>query len=75
MNKVGLLVFLETHRRVFGNAFGRLPEYLSQDAFDMRGYCIDATDIVLCGSMVFDKFGPAPDDWLAMPSMVEREPL
>jgi hypothetical protein len=69
-----MLLFLEMHRRVFGGAFGRLPECLSQDAFDMRGNCIDAPDAMPAGSVVFSKFGPDPEDWVDVPSMVEREP-
>lgn len=36
------------------------------------GYCIDAPEILAAGSMERDEFGPNEDDWLAMPTMVER---
>jgi hypothetical protein len=69
VNNVGILVFLETHRRIGGV----IPDHLSKDAFSMAGYCIDATDTLLCGSIVFDQFGPGTDDWLALPSFVLRD--
>lgn len=36
------------------------------------GYCIDAPEILAAGSMERDQFGPEPDDFLAMPTMVDR---
>lgn len=69
---VGMQVFLETHRRVFGNNFGKLPKPLRDDAFSMGGYCLDAPTLMPCGSMVSEKFGPEDDDWIWVPTTEER---
>lgn len=70
--QVGLLVMLETHRRINGRKFGPMPKPLSDDAFNMSGYCIDAHDVLPAGSMAFDKFGPDDEDWMWMPTTCLR---
>ncbi len=72
---VGLQVFIETHRRILHGAFGRIPKALTDDAFSMAGYCLDAPDLLPAGSVVYERTGPEADDWIAMPSMFYREPV
>lgn len=69
---VGLLCFVETHRRVLGGKFGRIPAPLQEDAFSMRGYCLDAHELIPAGSVKFDSFGPGDDDWIWSPTHIER---
>jgi hypothetical protein len=69
---VGVKVFIETHRRVLGGEFGRIPIELSDDAFSMSGYCIDAHEIMPAGSTEFHRFGPDADEWVARPVVVAR---
>jgi hypothetical protein len=70
---IGALVFTETHRRILKGEFGRIPRPISDDAFSMGGYCIDAHEIIPAGSVEFDSFGPGPDDWVASPTTTNRE--
>lgn len=70
---VGVLCFIETHRRVLGGAFGRIPEPLKEDAFSMGGYCIDAHESMPAGSTEFSSFGPGKDDWVQAPTTIERD--
>lgn len=72
-SRVGMLVMLETHRRVFKGQFGALPRPLSDDAFSMGGYCLDAFDELPAGSMQYSRFGSDEDDWLWEPTMINRE--
>ena len=37
------------------------------------GYCLDAPNTLAAGSTVRDEFGLDDDDWIEMPSYVERE--
>lgn len=69
---VGVLAFLEAHRRILGNAFGRIPEPISIDAFSAAGYCLDAHDTMPAGSTERDEFGPGRDDWVAVQTIIER---
>jgi hypothetical protein len=71
--EVGVLVMLETHRRINGNAFGPTPKALSDDSFNMAGYCIDAHDVMPAGSMEYERFGPEEDDWVWVPTICTRE--
>jgi hypothetical protein len=71
-HQVGVLVFVETHRRILGGNFGRIPEALKEDAFSMGGYCLDAHDIIPAGSVAYESFGPEPDDWIWAPTHIER---
>lgn len=70
---IGMLVFVETHRRVLGGKFGRISEPLSEDAFSMGGYCIDAPETLPAGSTEFHSFGPGADEWIASPTTVARD--
>ena len=72
---LGVLVFVETHRRVFGLQFGPLPRPLRDDAFSMSGYCLDAHDTLPAGSVEYSSFGPGEDDWIWVPTTVDREEL
>lgn len=69
---VGVLCFVEMHRRILGGRFGRIPAPLQDDAFSMGGYCIDAHELVPAGSTEFHCFGPEPDDWIPSPTTIER---
>lgn len=79
-NVVGIHIFVETHRRVFGNKFGRMPEPLKDDCFSMGGYCIDAPDLLPGGSCYFNEFAPPDepgqpnDNWVVNQTIIEREP-
>lgn len=70
---VGVLVFMETHRRVLGGLFGRIPSHLKDDAFGMGGYCLDAHPVLPAGSVEYLKFGPGDDEWHWSPTTVDRE--
>lgn len=69
---VGVLCFMETHRRILGGKFGRIPEPLKEDAFSAGGYCLDAHDVLPAGSTEFISFGPGPDEWGASPTTINR---
>lgn len=70
---IGLLVFIETHRRVFHGQFGKLPRALEQDAFSMGGYCLDAPDELPGGACEFYSIGAEPDEWIVAQVKVSRE--
>jgi hypothetical protein len=70
---IGMLAFVEIHRRVLGGKFGRIPDPLSDDAFSMGGYCIDAHETLPAGSTEFHSFGPGADEWIASPTTVARD--
>lgn len=69
-DKVGLgaRLMAEMSLRVFDRRIWR-------DAWDQHAYCLDAPDTLLCGSVAYDEFGPEPDDWLAMPTTVQRDDI
>lgn len=69
---VGMLVFIEVHRRIHGSQFGTVPKPLRDDAFCQGGYCLDAPELLPAGSTLFESFGPGVDDWAAVPTSVER---
>ena len=71
-HRIGLLVFMEMHRRILGGKFGHIPEPLKDDSFSAGGYCIDAYDIMPAGSMEFFAIGPGDDEWLPMPTTLDR---
>ena len=71
-HQIGLLIFLETHRRILGGEFGRIPGPLKDDAFSMGGYCLDAHEIMPAGSTEFYSVGPGDDEWLACPTTFDR---
>lgn len=72
---VGVLVFMEYHRRILKGEFGEIPKPISDDAFNMGGYCLDAPELMPAGSTEFYQFGPEKDDWIAEPTSIEREPM
>lgn len=71
-HSLGVLVFLETHRRLLHGEFGRIPEPLKDDAFSMGSYCLDAHELLPAGSTEFYSFGPGKDDWLPAPTTLLR---
>lgn len=73
---IGLLVFMETHRRILGGKFGRIPKPLSDDAFSMGGYCIDAPDLIPGGGCYYDEFAPPDEEgqnWVVSQFIAQRE--
>lgn len=71
---LGALIFVETHRRILGGAFGRIPAPISTDAFDQAGYCLDAPSLLPAGGCRVHSFGPDVDDWIIEQVTVERAP-
>jgi len=69
-NTVGLFVFMELHKRVFGSRFGKMPAALKDDAFGMRGYCIDAPDTLPAGSCISEQI--TADEWCPTQSEIPR---
>lgn len=69
---VGVLVFMEFHRRILGGKFGEIPKPISDDAFSMSGYCLDAPELLPAGACRFREVGPEPDDWIVEQATVER---
>lgn len=47
---IGLLVFIELHRRIHGGEFGSVPAPLRDDAWSQGGYCIDAGNVIPGGA-------------------------
>jgi hypothetical protein len=75
-HSVGVHIFVETHRRIFKGAFGRLPKPISDDAFSMGGYCLDAPEVMPGGGMFYDEFAPPEDgepQWIPSQFIVYRE--
>lgn len=74
---VGVWCFLELHRRIHGNNFGKVPAPLKEDAFVQRGYCIDAPNEMPGGGCYYDEFAPPDEDgernWLVQQFIVHRE--
>lgn len=70
---IGVLVFMEFHRRILGGKFGSIPEPIKDDAFNMGGYCLDAHETIPAGSMVYERFGPRPEEWMISQSTTSRE--
>ena len=68
---VGMLVFLELHRRILGGKFGRIPSPLRDDAFSMGGYCLDAPELMPAGGCFYDDCGEGLG--VTMPLTVYRE--
>lgn len=68
---VGLQVRLELQHRLVGG-FGTVPKPLSDDAFNMGGYCLDAHEVLPAGSVQFHRFGPDEDDWIFEPTICMR---
>jgi hypothetical protein len=72
---VGLFAFIEMHRRLLGGRFGRIPEPISRDAWDMSGYCIDAPRLLPAGSHIAEYATQNDEDSFPMPTYFEREPI
>lgn len=74
---IGLLAFVELHRRIHGSRFGKVPEPLKEDAFAAGGYCLDAPGTIPSGGMYYDEFAPPDEDgernWVATPFTWSRE--
>jgi hypothetical protein len=55
---LGILIFMETHRRILGGQFGAIPRPIKDWAFAEGGYCIDAPDIIPAGGTEFFSMDP-----------------
>lgn len=77
VKSVGMLVFVELHRRYFGGKFGRMPDALSSDAFSMSGYCLDAPGAMPGGGLRYDEYAlPDPNgdrNWVLSQFISYRE--
>jgi hypothetical protein len=55
---LGVLIFMETHRRVCGGQFGSIPKPIKEWAFAEGGYCIDAPEQLPAGASEFIDLDP-----------------
>lgn len=73
---IGPLFSVELHYRLFGGKFGRISRALSEDAFSMTGYCIDAPDLMPAGGCYYYEFAPPDEDgpcWAVSQFTTKRE--
>lgn len=73
---IGVRVFVELHCRILGGKFGSIPRCLSDDAFSMTGYCIDAPELIPAGGCYYDEFAPPDEDgpcWVVSQFTTNRE--
>jgi hypothetical protein len=61
------ILLMEQYRRT-GNANAARRTWVE------AGYCLDAPELIAAGSHERDIFGDGEEDWLAMPTVVPREP-
>ena len=64
---LGPLLFIEMHKRIMGNEFGRMPVPIKEDSFSQSGYCIDAPDRMPAGGCYFFDI----DDGEGLPCQIE----
>lgn len=55
---LGILIFMEAHRRILGGQFGVIPKPIKEWAFAEGGYCIDAPDNLPAGACEFYELDP-----------------
>ena len=55
---LGILFFMEAHRRILGGRFGSIPNPIKDWAFAEGGYCIDAPDMLPAGGSEFYALDP-----------------
>jgi hypothetical protein len=55
---LGILIFMEAHRRIHGNQFGSIPKPIKEWAFAEGGYCLDAPDTLPAGACEFYALDP-----------------
>lgn len=67
---VGVRCFVEMHRRVLGGKFGSIPKWISDDAFSMGGYCLDATELIPAGGCYAAEYGGPEDHWVVVDQIV-----
>lgn len=48
-NFIGVLIFMELHRRILGGQFGSIPKPIRDYAFAEGAYCIDAPEVLPAG--------------------------
>lgn len=65
--RLSAMLLMEQYRRT-GNADAARRTWVE------AGYCIDAPELIAAGSHERDIFGEGDEDWLAMPTAVQREP-
>lgn len=71
---IGVLIFMETHRRLLHGEFGSIPRQLREWAFAEGGYCLDAPELLPAGGCEWIGAGPPPEgeseeDW-GIPSQI-----
>ncbi len=80
---IGILIFMELHRRILHGEFGAIPEPIKDWAFTEGGYCLDAPDNLPAGACEFYDLDPTDmedelDEWghwgMPVQIMVPREP-
>lgn len=55
---LGILIFMEAHRRILGGQFGVIPKPIKEWAFAEGGYCLDAPDNLPAGACEFFDLDP-----------------
>lgn len=56
---LGVLIFMETHRRILGGKFGAIPKPVKEWAFAEGGYCLDAPEQLPAGASEFMDLDPS----------------
>lgn len=55
---LGIMIFMEAHRRILGGQFGKIPKPIKEWAFAEGGYCLDAPDNLPAGATEFFSLDP-----------------
>jgi hypothetical protein len=55
---LGILIFMEAHRRILHGEFGSIPKPIKEWAFAEGGYCLDAPDNLPAGACEFYELDP-----------------
>lgn len=55
---LGILIFMEVHRRILHGQFGSIPKPIKEWAFAEGGYCLDAPDMLPAGACEFFELDP-----------------
>jgi hypothetical protein len=66
---LGILFFIETHRRILKGEFGRIPRHLSDAATAEGGYCVDAPESLPAGACYYHQC----DAETGLPAQLELE--
>lgn len=55
---LGIMIFMEVHRRILHGQFGVIPKPIKDWAFAEGGYCLDAPDNLPAGACEFYELDP-----------------